>query len=231
MTIEEKAKAYDEALTKSKEFLTLCEKCGAKDTIDFLKDIFSELKESEDERIGKWIKKELENKYVEDGIVNNVLADKAFAWLEKQKHLYETTKDRFYLEGFEEGQLYERQKEQRLTECNEENERIRKEIIEMLRNYASVHYITKKQFSERMTWLEKQCCTKKDIDDAYLKGVTDTKNEIEKQYEANYQIRKDIATFIFNYGGDIKDRAKWMNYLGIKVSLVASSEGKLTQIP
>ena len=59
MTIEEKAKAYDEALTKSKEFLTLCEKCGAKDTIDFLKDIFSELKESEDERIGKWIKKNL----------------------------------------------------------------------------------------------------------------------------------------------------------------------------
>ena len=44
-----------------------------------------ELVESEDERIRKWIKKELENKYVEDGIVNNVFADKAFAWLEKQK--------------------------------------------------------------------------------------------------------------------------------------------------
>lgn len=37
-----------------------------------------------------------------------------------------------------------------------EDERIRKDIIEMLRNWASVHYITKEQFSERMAWLEKQ---------------------------------------------------------------------------
>lgn len=36
-----------------------------------------------------------------------------------------------------------------------EDERIRKDIIEMLRNWASVHYITKEQFSERMAWLEK----------------------------------------------------------------------------
>ena len=75
---------------------------------------------------------------------------------------------------------------------------------------------------EILAWLEKQggIFTKKDVDDAYLEGVTNTKNEIEKQYEANYQIRKDIATFIFNYRGDIKDRAKWMDYLGIKVSFV-----------
>ena len=73
-----------------------------------------------------------------------------------------------------------------------------------------------------IAWLEKQgeTFTKKDVNDAYLKGVADTKNEIEKQYEANYQIRKDIATFIFNYRGDIKDRAKWMDYLGIKISFV-----------
>lgn len=98
-----------------------------------------------------------------------------------------------------------------------EDERIRKEIIEMLRNWASVHHITKEQFSERMAWLEKKgmSYTKKDVDEAYLKGVTDAKNEIEKQYEANYQIRKDIATFLFNYRSDIKDRAKWMNYLGV----------------
>lgn len=75
---------------------------------------------------------------------------------------------------------------------------------------------------KRLEELEKQgeSYTKKDVDDAYLKGISDAKNEIEKQYEANYQIRKDIATFIFNYKGDIKDRAKWMNYLGIKVSFV-----------
>ena len=37
-----------------------------------------------------------------------------------------------------------------------EDERIRKEIIELLRNWASLHYISKEQFSERMAWLEKQ---------------------------------------------------------------------------
>lgn len=43
-----------------------------------------------------------------------------------------------------------------LKEKESENERIRKEIIELLRNWASLHYISKEQFSERMAWLEKQ---------------------------------------------------------------------------
>lgn len=77
-----------------------------------------------------------------------------------------------------------------------------------------------------ISWLEKQGAsyTKEEVDDAYLKGINDAKNEIEKQHEANYQIRKDIATFIFNYRGDIKDRAKWMDYLGIKISFVEKQE-------
>ena len=82
----EKAKRYDKAFIKSREFLTLCEKCGAKDTVEFIEDIFPELK----------MNKEIEN------------------------------------------------------------EKIRKDLIEMLRNWASAHYITKEQFNERMTWLEKQ---------------------------------------------------------------------------
>jgi hypothetical protein len=49
-----------------------------------LKTLIPELKESEDERIRKWIKKELESKYVVDNIVNNVMADKALAWIERQ---------------------------------------------------------------------------------------------------------------------------------------------------
>ena len=98
-----------------------------------------------------------------------------------------------------------------------EDEKIRKELIDM------VNYIYADEERETLlTWLEKQgtSYTKRDVDDAYLKGISVAKNEIEKQYEADYQIRKDIATFIFNYGGDIKDRAKWMNYLGIKISFV-----------
>lgn len=98
-----------------------------------------------------------------------------------------------------------------------EDEKIRKDLINYFNGAALEH-----REEEVLAWLEKQgtSYTKKDVDDAYLEGVTNTKNEIEKQYEANYQIRKDIATFIFNYRGDIKDRAKWIDYLGIKVSFV-----------
>ena len=86
LSIEEKAKRYDdEAIERARrrhdnDGLTL----EQYKTIDI---IFPELKESEDERIRKWIRKELESKYVVDNIVNNVMADKALAWLEKQGNL------------------------------------------------------------------------------------------------------------------------------------------------
>lgn len=104
-----------------------------------------------------------------------------------------------------------------------EDERIRNMLIEFFSKGAKNNsYTSNISDKDIVAWLEKQdsYCTKRDVDDAYLKGVTDTKNEIEKQYEASYQIRKDIATFIFNYKGDIKDRAKWMDYLGIDFSFV-----------
>ena len=111
------------------------------------------------------------------------------------------------------------------------DERIRKAILEGLIDCRDAPDLGWSNFGgieidDCIDWLEKQgqTFTKKDVDDAYLKGVADTKNEIEKQYEANYQIRKDIATFLFNYNGDIKDRAKWMNYLGIKVSFVEKKD-------
>ena len=114
-----------------------------------------------------------------------------------------------------------------------EDERIRTAILNHLKkmwgnckdDICGVHV------EDAIAWLEKQetSYTKKDIDDAYLKGITDTKNEIKKQHEANYQIRKDIATFIFNYKGEIKDRAKWMNYLGVKISFVEKQDNKKPQ--
>lgn len=113
-----------------------------------------------------------------------------------------------------------------------EDERIRKNIKialmsveEELADFYSTHHTSQEEF---LTWLEKQgtSYTKKDVDDAYVEGMAFAKNELEKQYEATYQIRKDIATFIFNHRGDIKDRAKWMNYLGIKVSFVEGQGGQ-----
>ena len=136
-----------------------------------------------------------------------------------QNHLYETMDkgDRDYADEL--NYIFPELKESR-------GERIMKNIIialksqkDELEDFYKSHNTSE---SELVAWLEKQGMSynKMDIDDAYLKGMSDTKNEIEKQYEATYQIRKDIATFIFNYRGDIKDRAKWMNYLGIKVSIV-----------
>lgn len=151
LTIEQKAKAYDEALERTKSWVKgEYPECftEAQKTAEF---IFPELKESEDERMWKLIKK-----YVHYNISDIAL---------------------------------------------------------------NADHITREQLE---SWLEKQgtSYTKKDVDDAYLEGISVAKNEMEKQYEADYQIRKDIATFIFNYRGDLKDRAKWMDYLGIKVSFV-----------
>ena len=81
MTQEEKAKAYDEALERAKEYWetdndnTLDIK--AKGTMEYL---FPELKESEDERMKKTIIHALRG----DVILNKKQATRAIAWLEKQ---------------------------------------------------------------------------------------------------------------------------------------------------
>lgn len=61
-----------------------------------------------------------------------------------------------------------------------EDERIRKWIIKQIKTYDPS--IIR---DEALAWLEKQglTFTKKDVDDAYLKGVCDTKHELEKQGE------------------------------------------------
>lgn len=62
---------------------------------------------------------------------------------------------------------------------NKDDERLRKTTISFLKEFADKGY---ENAVECIDWLEKQAISsKKDVDDAYLKGVTDTKNEIEKQ--------------------------------------------------
>lgn len=66
-----------------------------------------------------------------------------------------------------------------------EDEKIRKAIVkffELQDDNTTYSFIPKKNI---LAWLEKQgeTFTKKDVDDAYLKGVSDTKNELEKQGE------------------------------------------------
>lgn len=60
-----------------------------------------------------------------------------------------------------------------------EGDSIRKELIGFLRNNPNGNYTCE----EMAAWLEKQGYTKKDVDDAYLKGICNTKHELEKQGE------------------------------------------------
>lgn len=69
-----------------------------------------------------------------------------------------------------------------------EDERIRKELLEYCKNQAEPYILTGNkcpQIDSWIAWLEKQgeTFTKKDVDDAYLKGVCDAKHELEKQGE------------------------------------------------
>ena len=89
LSIEEKAKRYDKAFIKSREFLTLCKKCRAKDTVEFIEDIFPELKmdkEYEDERIRKvligWINLEPSTSF--NDTFDGFSKEQILAWLEKQ---------------------------------------------------------------------------------------------------------------------------------------------------
>jgi hypothetical protein len=77
-TIEEKAKAYDEAIKRAKEFVS-------KDNVEVTEYIFPELAESEDERIRKEMI-EILKKEAHD-FPSSVIAEKSnswIAWLEKQ---------------------------------------------------------------------------------------------------------------------------------------------------
>lgn len=61
-----------------------------------------------------------------------------------------------------------------------EDEKIRKALIE----FVDINTLSVDERHDRwIAWLEKQCYTKKDVDDAYLKGISDVKNELEKKGE------------------------------------------------
>jgi len=78
LTIEQKAKAYDEALEKAHQ---LCTYPTTKPFISDLQDLFPELKESEDEKIMKEIKAFIRSRGSQ---ITQSKTDAWIAWLEKQ---------------------------------------------------------------------------------------------------------------------------------------------------
>ena len=198
LSIEEKAKRFDEVKNKLSRFIA--KGVDPLITMADVQDFFPELIESEDEKMWKLIKKYAHYNISDLALeADHITREHLESWLEKQKsveEIVERCKNSWYNEGKIQGQI------EGLTD----EEKYQQGWHDALEKQDSYY-------------------TKRDVDDAYLKGIIDTKNEIEKQYKANYQIRKDIATFIFNYKGDIKDRAKWMDYLGIEVSF-AEKQGE-----
>lgn len=214
-------KKYKELVGKIKKAYLYVQTDSTKSTLE---EILPELKESEDEKIRKAIMEFFE---LQDNNTTYSFIPKKdiLTWLEKQGK-----KDKIIKELSEYKVKYIQETLEKYVNSmnNKDDERLRKTTIAFLKEFADKGY---ENAIECIDWLEKQgtSYTKKDVDDAYLKGISDAKNEIDKQYEATYQIRKDIATFIFNYRGVLKDRAKWMDYLGIKVYLVKEQDEKNPQ--
>ena len=163
-------KKYKEALEIMEKYLKSCN-AGviAENTI---KEAFPELKESKDEKIRKSIWQVLSRG--ESTRVLNALGiqlSEAFDWLEKQKNTTSVTSiHEAYESGFNNGintvvqepEEYGLLKEQK-SACSEEDEKIRKELIEFLCELSKLGKNTnfdrwsKADCANWLAWLEKQC--------------------------------------------------------------------------
>lgn len=86
LTIEQKAKRYDEAIKKFKPIYDLAKEQGRTIDVKEFERIFPELKESEDEEIRKWLIEMVEvvRKANPTNADHNGMCSEAVAWLEKQ---------------------------------------------------------------------------------------------------------------------------------------------------
>ena len=172
MSIEEKARAYDEALERAKELLLGNEHSN---TIrSYFEHIFPELKESEDERIRKALAKTIKESPVIG--VGEFSKNDMLAYLEKQKDLFESGRGLYYYDG--EKTIYcgypateenpydfamsqqEKQKEQKLVEWSEEDEKNMATLFEIINCYQRfydggviVSAVNRREFLAGMTEL------------------------------------------------------------------------------
>ena len=142
LSIEEKAKAYDEALARANEMIKSMTNIGGVAKVDDIQHIFPELKESEDERIRKiiygWIYTQ-PSEFFEGGFSK----EEMLTWLEKQGHdgkkwiyedVYIKEKEQLIQDGIDEvlenPQKYglEKQGEQKPASCSKEDEKQARQI-------------------------------------------------------------------------------------------------------
>ena len=169
LTIEEKAKRFDEVIEKLRKFYR------DYDTVSHLIDVkeelanrFPELKESEDERIRKCLLSHF-SRYREDEVfLNDILMKDIVSWLENQGGKQKLEGSFVNVDDVREDFV---QEVYRVLDADSTNDRAN-QIIDAFDNLPTV--IIENQ---------RQTFTKKDVDDAYLKGVCDAKHELEKQGE------------------------------------------------
>lgn len=88
------------------------------------------------------------------------------------------------------------------------------QVLEYARSLDTYNQYGKADIDKNIAWLEKQgqTFTKKDVDDAYLKGVCDAKSELEKQGEQNHcmiQWKGDNLKEVIDFTGKDKNFEKW----------------------
>lgn len=210
MTTEEKARAYDEMVQRVKEL----HEAGNALTRKQMKIVLPELAESEDERIErirKWIKKEIEDKYVEDGIVNSKLADDALGWLEKQKEPHYTKRNALFDKCVEncDPEVMKRvsdeidaklQKEQNPEEWSDEDYNALKYIHELISFGYTEKFFNAQTADDMMTWLNSHITLWKPSEERMkaLNEVINTLAASKNPHESDYLfnmlngLRKDI---------------------------------------
>jgi len=199
MTQEEKAKAYDELLVKAKKIYNEENDVLIMHTIE---DLFPKFKENEDENFRKYILKCCEETISADdrGLELSMgTTIKLKSWLEKQGEQPSTI--RWY-----DMSLMPQETEELLVEWDGEDA--------TWHEIAFYHADTKtfwngpRQVENVTRW-------------CYVVDLLEKQDKVEKEPEEDKKIRADIAEFIFKSQENIKDRSKWIEYLGYMPTFVA----------
>ena len=134
LSIEEKAKAYDEAIKKLRDFYRDYDTVSHLiDVKEELANLFSELCESEDEKIRKELMEFLSGKRIISNDLEGINIDKTLIWLEKQGNLTDEDMKEALRTEYEKGRadaFAEMQKE-----WSEEDEELLNIIIDNVKGY------------------------------------------------------------------------------------------------
>lgn len=158
LTIEEKAKAYDEAIERARNLYN-SEETSAEVEIA-CENIFPELIESEDERIKRLLHSIASKMSFH---LHDIFTDEEFQWFDAWANAW-----------------LEKQGEQKPA-WSEEDEKMLNNIDITLFEEKSIPNVKYWKFMNWLKSLKERTFTKKDVDDAYIKGVCDAKQELEKQ--------------------------------------------------